>query len=141
MKKRILIITFVFLIIIVGVIIKLNSEMETVAKAFHLEHSLKGNNIILITDSISPNGKFKYYEYQFDNGGFGKSRVFWSVIKNNDNKNDLNIGLIPDGFKITGWNINNELILKKWNPSYKTNQLTELKSGIKMNGVKITLAE
>jgi len=76
MKKWILIIVGIVLIGIVGIGIKINSDFDKVAEAFHSEHSLKDEGFVLISDSISPNKKHKYYEYQFDNGGFGYSRVF-----------------------------------------------------------------
>ena len=140
MKKWILIIVGIVLIGIVGIGIKINSDFDKVAEAFHSEHSLKDASFVLISKSISPNKKHKYYEYQFDNGGFGYSRVFWSVIENKENKADLENGLIPDEFKIVGWTNENELILKKWEPYYGINK-TELKNGIELNGVKITLTE
>ena len=140
MKKWILIISGIVLIGIVAIGIKINSDFDKVSEAFHSEHSLKDSSFVLISESISPNKKHKYYEYQFDNGGFGYSRVFWSVNVNNENKSDLKKGLIPDGFKIKGWTTENELILEKWNPYYKIKK-TELKSGTKMNGVKITLTK
>lgn len=138
MKKWILIVIGIVLIGIVGIGIKINSDFNKVVKAFHSEHSLKDASFVVISESISPNKKYKYYEYQFDNGGFGYSRVFWSVIENNENKHDLEKGLIPDGYKIVGWTNENELILKIWKPYYKIKK-TELKSGIVLNGVKMTL--
>ena len=130
----------IILIGIVGIGIKINSDFNKVAEAFHSEHSLKEASFVLISDSISPNKKYKYYEYQFDNGGFGYSRVFWSVIENIGNENDLEKGLIPDGFKIIGWTNENELILEKWKPYYNI-KITELKNNTELNGVKITLTE
>ena len=130
----------IILIGIVGIGIKINSDFNKVAEVFHSEHSLKEASFVLISDSISPNKKYKYYEYQFDNGGFGYSRVFWSVIENIGNENDLEKGLIPDGFKIIGWTNENELILEKWKPYYNI-KITELKNNTELNGVKITLTE
>lgn len=140
MKKWILIIVGIVLIGIVGIGIKINSDFDKVAEAFDSEHDLKDKSFNLISDSISPNKKYKYYEYQFDNGGFGYSRVFWSVIENKENNSDLEKGLIPDGFKIVGWTNDNELFLEKWEPYYVISK-TELKNGTKLNGVKITLAK
>ncbi|WP_273565704.1 hypothetical protein [Maribacter halichondriae] len=140
MKKWIFIIIGVILIGIIGIGIKINSDFDKVAEAFHSEHSLKGSDLVLISDSISPNEKYKYYEYQFDNGGFGYSRVFWSVIENAENENDLEKGLIPDGFKITGWTNKSELILEKWDPYYEIKK-TELENGMELNGVKINITE
>lgn len=140
MKKWLLIIIGIVLIGIIGIGFKINSDFDKVAEAFHSEHSLKDASFVLISDSISPNKKYKYYEYKFDNGGFGYSRVFWSVIENIENKSDLEKGLIPDGFKIVGWTNENELILKKCE-SYNGIKKTELIRGMEFNGVKITLAE
>ncbi len=138
MKKWILIIIAIMLIGIVGIGFKLNSDFDEVAKGFHSEHSLKEANFVLISDSVSPNKEYRYYEYQFDNGGFGYSRVFWSVIENNENESDLEKGLIPDGFKITGWTADNKLIIEEWKPYYEI-QKTDWKSGLEINGVKTTL--
>lgn len=140
MKKWILILVTIILIGIVGIGIKINSDFNEVAEAFHSEHSLKEANFVLISKAISPNKKHKYYEYQFDNGGFGYSRVFWSVIENKETEFDLEKGQIPDGFKIKGWTNENKLILEKWDPYYEIKK-TELKNGTEINGVKITLAE
>ena len=140
MKKWVSIIIGIILIGIIGIGIKINSDFDKVAEAFHSEHSLKEANFVLISESISPNKKHKYYEYQFDNGGFGYSRVFWSVIENNKKESDLESGLIPDGFKIIGWTADNEMILEKWEPYYEIKK-TELKSETEINGVKINLAE
>ncbi|NQZ48034.1 MAG: hypothetical protein HRT63_10990 [Erythrobacter sp.] len=140
MKKWILTIIGIVLIGIVGIGIKINSDFDKVVEAFHCEHSLKDASFVLISESISPNKKHKYYEYQFDNGGFGYSRVFWSVLENNENKSDLEKGLIPDGYKIVGWTKENELILEKWEPYYEINK-TELKNGTEVNGVKIAFAK
>lgn len=140
MKKWISIIVGIILIGIVGIGIKINSDFNEVVEAFHSEHSLKEADFVLISESISPNKKHRYYEYQFDNGGFGYSRVFWAVIENKETEFDLEKGLIPDGFKIKGWTNENELILEKWKPYYEIKK-TELKSGTELNGVTITLAE
>ena len=140
MKKWILIIVGIILIGIVGIGIKINSDFDKVAEAFHSEHSINGDDFVLISESISPDKKHKYFEYHFDNGGLGYSRVFWAVIENKETEFDLERGLIPDGFKIKGWTKENELILEKWKPYYEIKK-TELKSGIELNGVKITLVE
>jgi hypothetical protein len=98
-------------------------------------------NLIILADSISPNQKHKYYEYQFDKGGLGYSRIFWSVIENNKKENDLGKGLISKGYKIIGWNEKSELILKKWNPTSEFTNISELKSGTEFNGIKINIVE
>ena len=138
MKNWILIIIGIILIGIIGIGFKLNSDFDKVSEAFHSKHSLKEADFVLISDSVSPNKEYKYYEYQFDNGGFGYSRVFWSVIENNENESDLEKGLIPDGFRITGWTAENELILEEWEPYYDIQKM-DLKSGVEINGVKTTL--
>ena len=141
MKKWILIILGIILIGIIGIGIKINSDLNDVAEAFQSEHALNEPNLNILSDSISPDRKYKYYEYQFDNGGFGYSRVFWSVIKNDKNKNNLENGLIPNGYKIIGWNNNSKLILKKWKPYYESNTNYELNGKGEFNGIKITIIE
>ena len=141
MKKWILIIIGTILIGIIGIGIKINSDLDDVVEAFNSEHSLKEPNLIILSDSISPNKKYKYYEYQFDKGGLGYSRIFWSVIENDKIENDLGKGLIPQGFKIIGWNEKNELLLREWNPTSELKTVSELQSGTIINGMKINVVE
>ncbi len=129
----------IFAILIIGFLIHLNSEMEEFDEAFHSMHSLNDSSFVLISSSASPDETYKYYEYQFDNGGFGYSRVFWSVIKNGSTEVDLQKGLIPDRYKIIGWTNESELILEKWKPYYHVTNNLELEDGMKINKVKIIL--
>ena len=141
MKKWILIIVGIILVGIIGIGIKINSDLDDVVEALNSEHSLNESDLIILSDSISPNKKYKYYEYQFDKGGLGYSRIFWSVIENNEKENDLGKGLIPQGYKIIGWNEKNELILSKWNPTSELKTVSELKNGTIINEMKINIAE
>jgi len=141
MKKWILIIAGIILIGIIGIGIKINSDLDELVEALNSEHSLKESNLIILSDSISPNQKHKYYEYQFDKGGLGYSRIFWSVIKNHKNENDLGKGLIPEGYKIIGWNEKNELILREWNPTAELKTVSKLENGTIINGIKINKTE
>jgi hypothetical protein len=133
MKNWLLIIIGIIVIFVIG--IKINSAFDEVVETFHSEHSLEDDNFVLISESISPNKKNKYYVYQFDNGGFGFSRAYWSVIKNDNNSNNIKKGIIPNGYKIIGWTNNNVLILEKWTPYYSFEK-TDLKNGMDLNGVK-----
>ena len=139
MKKWILIIVGVVLIGIIGIGIKINSDLNELVEVFNSEHSLDEPNLIILADSISPNKKYKYYEYQFDKGGLGYSRIFWSVIEKKEN--DLGKGIIPQGYKIIGWNESNELILSEWNPTSELKTESELKNGTIINGTKINIVE
>jgi len=102
-------------------------------------HFITDKDFILLKDSISPNGKFVYYEYQFDNGGHGYSRVFWSLTQISKNQKNLLQGKIPDGYRIKGWSRANELILEKWTPYYYKEEEIELKTGSELNGIRISL--
>ena len=139
MKKWILIIGGIILIGIIGIGIKINSDLNDVVEAFNSQHSLNEPNLIILSDSISPNEKYKFYEYQFDKGGLGYSRLFWSVIKTNES--DLGKGLISEGYKIIDWNENNELILKEWNPKSELKTVSKMKNGTEINGIKINIEE
>ncbi|WP_339625172.1 hypothetical protein [uncultured Winogradskyella sp.] len=141
MKKWILIIVGIILIGIIGIGIKINSDLNDVAEAFKSEHALNEPNLNILSESISPDKKYKYYEYQFDKGGLGYSRVFWSVIENAENINDLKKGLIPSGYKIIKWNERSELILKKWKPYYESKTTYELNNKTEFNGIKINITE
>ena len=139
MKKWVLIIGGIILIGIIGIGIKINSDLNDVVEAFNSQHSLNEPNLIILSDSISPNEKYKFYEYQFDKGGLGYSRLFWSVIKTNES--DLGKGLISEGYKIIDWNENNELILKEWNPTSELKTVSKMKNGTEINGIKINIEE
>ena len=139
MKKWTLIIVGVVLLGIIGIGIKINSDLNELVEVFNSEHSLDEPNLIILADSISPNKKYKYYEYQFDKGGLGYSRIFWSVIEKKEN--DLEKGQIPQGYKIIGWNESNELILSEWNPTTELKTVSELKNGTIINGTKINIVE
>jgi hypothetical protein len=138
MKKWLFTLIGIILIGVIGIGIKINSDFDKVAAAFHSKHALESADFVLISEAISPNKTHKYYEYQFDNGGFGYSKVFWSVIKHNNDTSNLEHGRIPDGYKIIGWTNENELILEQWKPYYDIKQ-TELKNGMEINGVKIKI--
>jgi len=138
-KKWILI---TFGIILTGVIgININSDLNDVDEAFKSEHALDEPNLKILSESTSPDKNFKYYEYQFDNGGFGYSRVYWSVIKNDKNKNHLVKGMIPNGYKIIKWNDIGELILQKWKAYYESNTIYVLDGETDFNGIKIKITE
>ncbi len=140
MRKWILIIIGIILIGIIGVGIKINSDFNDLTEAYNSEHTLNEPNLNILSDSKSPNEKYKYYEYQFDKGALGYSKVFWSVIENDESINDLKSGLIPSGYKIIGWNDDSELILQKWKPYYESNTTYELNNKTEFNGVKIHIS-
>jgi len=106
-----------------------------------IKHNLSNPNLIQLRSEISPDKNLIFYEYQFDNGALGYSRIFWSVMKNSNSDINLHEGIIPNGYKIESWNENNELILKKWIPYYleKNEILTQLDSEFK--GVKLQIIE
>lgn len=141
MKKRIIIISSIILILIVGISVKINSELNKISENFNSEHSLNESSINILAESISPDKKYKYYEYQFDNGGLGYSRVFWSIIKNEKNLTDLKEGIIPNGYKIVKWKDDNVLVLKKWKPYYESNSNYNLNQQTEFNGIKIEVTD
>ena len=102
-------------------------------------HYKSDSSFVLLADSIAPDGSKKYFEYCFDHGVFGYSRVFWSVINSKDTNADLSEGLLPDGYKTVGWTNNRELIVEKWTPYYYKSDSVELKSGMQFNGTKIVV--
>lgn len=138
--KRILLIIGGF--ILIGVLVlgyKINSDLNELKEAFYSEHNLKDSSFVLLKSQVSPNKKFQFFEYQFNNGGFGYSRVFWSVIKNDSTIFKLEKGLLPDGYKAIEWADGNELLIEKWEPYYHKDEEVELKFGDLVNGVKLKL--
>ncbi len=129
-------------IILIGVLIlgyKITSDLNELEDALHSEHNLKDSSFVLLKSQISPNTKFQFFEYQFDNGGFGYSRVFWSVIKNDSTIVALEKGLLPDGYKAIEWTDDNELLIEKWEPYYYKDEDVELTDNSTINEVKIKL--
>ena len=102
-------------------------------------HYLTNESFILLKDSVSPNGQFEYYEYQFDNGGLGYSRVFWAVINKTDEDLNLKKFNLPDGYRIIGWSSVNELEIEEWKPYYYKDEEVKLKDGSFFNNVKLKI--
>ena len=102
-----------------------------------VEHYLTDSNLIVLVDSISPDSNFRYITYQFDNGGFGYSRVFWTAFRNTADTLNLANTKIPDGYKIKGWSENNELILEKWEPYYYKDMEVNYKTGSEFYGIRL----
>lgn len=138
MKKTLFIIGGIFLICIVAIGYKLSKSLNEVDESFH---HLGNKRLIIMKSEVSPNEKFQFFEYQFDNGGLGYSRVFWSVIKNDVTIKELQHGLLPDGYRAVGWTEKNELIVEKWEPYYYKSEDINLKSGSIFNKVKLHLKD
>ncbi len=131
-----------FLLIGVSLIgYKINSGLNEPGEAFHVEHNLMEPGFILLRSEVSPDNKHQFFEYQFDNGGFGYSRVFWSVIENDSTVSGLENGLLPDGYRILKWSDNSELLIEKWTPYYYMDKKVGLKSGELINGVQLLLEQ
>jgi hypothetical protein len=139
MKRRLLIIGGIVLLAFLIIGLKINSDRHDLSEAFHTEHSLRDSSFVLLNEQVSPSERFICYEYQFDNGGFGYSRVFWSVIENDPEQTKLEKGLLPDGYKAIEWTINDELVIEKWDPYYFKDKEVLLNSGDEFNGVKLKL--
>lgn len=104
-------------------------------------HYKSDPDFILLNEEISPNKDFKYYEYQFNTGAYGYSRVFWSIVNTDENNSDLSKSLIPDGYKIIGWSMDSELLLEEWEPYYYKSEEIKLLDGMELSGVKIKLSD
>lgn len=141
MKKWYLIIIGIIAIAATAGIIKILSYTSELEKSLSSEHSLNEKNLIISKESSSPDNMYKYYEYQFDNGGLGYSRLFWSVIKNDNKEHNLENGILPNGYKVIGWTENNELILEKWAPYYDSQPKYILENKSKHKGIKINIVE
>lgn len=139
MKRTLLLIGSIVLIAILIFAYMINSNLNKLENAFHPEHNLDDSSFILLKEDLSPNEEFKFFEYQFDNGGFGYSRVFWSVIENDPNIRGLENGILPDGYKAIEWTSGNELVVEIWEPYYYKDQEMGLNSGDILNGVKLKL--
>ena len=98
----------------------------------HTGHFLSDSTFVLLADSASPDGNKKYFQYCYDHGGFGYSRVFWAIVAIKDSSLDLTKGLLPDVYKIVGWTKSNQLVIEKWTPYYYKSDSIELKSGMRI---------
>ncbi|MFN3195676.1 MAG: hypothetical protein ACE364_07005 [Chlorobiota bacterium] len=139
MKKTLIIISVIFLLGLSILGYKIYSGFNDLFDTFHSEHNLNDSSFVLITSEISPDHEFRYYEYQFDNGGLGYSRVFWSVIRNDSLSTDLDKGLLPDGYKAVGWTENSRLLVESWTPYYYKEDEIILNNKDTINGVLIEL--
>lgn len=104
---------------------------------FGFRHKLSCDNLEVIKKSSSPDNLKVYYHYMFDQGGYGYSRSFWAVVGKNDN--DLEPGIIADGYRIVGWTSDNALKIESFEPPYYKEDSKELKSGSFLNGVKLII--
>ena len=104
-------------------------------------HYLTDENFVLLSDSISPNRKYKYLEYHFDNGAFGYSRVFWTIMELENHEKNLLKGKLPDGYMIKGWTKENELELEKWEPYYYKDIEIDFKTSSEFKGIKLIVTE
>src|SRR5437868_644534 len=80
------------------------------------EHYRTDQAFILIAEITSPDKNFKIVVYQFDNGAFGNSRIFWAITPSDNEKLNLADYLLPDGYKAFTWTDNNEALMEKWEP-------------------------
>jgi len=132
-----------FINIILGIVFVafLIFVIQVVSGSNNKDYNLSNSNIVILRTQLSPNEKYQFYEYQFDNGGLGFSRVFWSVIEIKDFNDNLYNGLFPNGYKILDWTPENELQLEKWLPYYlnRNERIETLNSDF--NGVKIKILE
>jgi len=138
-KRIILTISILLIFTVIKCVYDFNSQLSGIEETFQITHKLGESNLIVIDDSISPNGEYKYVAYQFDNGGFGYSRVWWSIIK----KSEINLdsGILPDGYKATGWTDSNQVIIEKWKPNYEIEKIIELNTGNVFKGIPIKIIE
>lgn len=106
---------------------------------FSFRHELKDENFELIKSSPSPDGSKVYFQYMFDQGGYGYSRVFWSAVSMKDKDKNLEAGILPDGYRIIGWSNKNELIIESFEPSYYKEDSEVLTSGSIINNVHLVV--
>jgi hypothetical protein len=126
------------LLILIGISFSLScSLLDGKGSLTHTDHFLSDSTFVLLADSTSPDGNKKYFQYCYDHGGFGNSRVFWAVISIKDTGLDLTKGLLPDGYKIVGWTSSNQLVIEKWTPYYYKSDSVELKSGMRIFDIDI----
>lgn len=125
------------LLVVVGFFVYFFFELSV---AYSSEHDLNEKNIVILRSETSPNKIYIFYEYQFDQGGMGYSRVFWSAIKNDSEISSLEDGLLPDGYRIIGWSDNSELLIEEWELYYYKNTSNELRDKEIFKGIPIILS-
>ena len=138
--KRILFYIGIFALI--GILImgyNVYTDLNKLEEVFKSEHNLDDASFVTLNKRVSPNKNYTLYEYQFDNGGFGYSRAYWSVIKNGPWERSLEKGLLPDGYKAIGWTATNELVIGKWVPYYDIEKEVELSNKDMINGVSLKI--
>lgn len=141
MKRAIFIALGIILLGLVVFGLKLNSDLNKIEEAFGDKHSLSNSKLVLLRTEKAPNGNHAFYEYQFDNGGFGYSRIFWSVKTSDSTSLNLEKGLLPDCYKIVRWTADNDLLIKRWTPYYAVKNDMKLSNGDEINGVTIKVID
>ena len=114
-KKKLIVLIIISLTVVISLFLWYNINY---GDRFEYNYVLNRDNVIILDQKKSPNNKYEFVEYQFDTGGLGYSRVFWSVAKANSSWETIFENSIPDGYKIVGWDEDNVLVLEKWEPYY-----------------------
>ena len=139
MNKKQLIFSIVIIISLIFFAIWYKTKDINYGTKFEFNDVFNEKDISILDTLTSPNGQYKFYEYQFDNGGLGYSRVFWSIININDKQNKIFENNLPDGYKIVGWDEKSVLILAKWEPYYASEESIELTETDYWKGFKIKI--
>jgi hypothetical protein len=104
-------------------------------------HYTDQSDFVLRSEKVSPDGKHKLIDYQFDLGALDYSRMFWAISPVNDDKINLTEYLLPDGYKNLGWTSDNKAIIQKWKPYYYKREDIDLRSGDVLYGVELIVTE
>ena len=129
------------LLILIGLSFSLSCSLwNRKGTVIHSDHFISDSTFVLLNDSKSPDGTKKFFQYCFDIGALGYTRVFWAVTPIRDTSLDLSKGLLPDGYKIIGWTDSNQLLIEKWTPYYYKSDSVELKSGMRIFDTDIIIA-
>lgn len=110
-KKKLIVLIIISLTLVISLFLWYNINY---GDRFEYNYVLNRDDVIILDQKKSPNNEYEFVEYQFDTGGLGYSRVFWSVAKTNSSWETIFENSIPDGYKIVGWDENNVLVLEKW---------------------------
>ncbi len=98
----------------------------------------KSETMILLGDSLSPDGKMKYLKYSLHNSPQDSS-IFWAIVPAKEKNSKIEEKRVPIGYHVQGWTENNELILLKVDTS-QMKQL-DLKDGMILHGVVVKIKE
>ena len=98
---------------------------------------ISDDNIVLLSEKPSPDGRHVIVEYQVDNGGMGSSRPYWAVVPPSYGQLNLLDYDLPESYRPAAWRDTGELVVEEFRASRDSDPGQPLKTGDSLHGVRI----